>query len=230
VEIWLGRLGSRVEQKMKLVSVLAAMIAIGCCTAEASIMIKITESGSDVLFTTTGSLDTSGLTGHANSTNGKSVTYNNAISTWKVWVAFGGSNQQDFYAGAGDGLVNYTSNVSWTGGSVGGLGVDLVSGSADFGFRTGSLESIWIPDQYVSGSSVSQVLRRNNASLATLGLNIGDFAEVSWDTGGASRESIRMQVGDGFSPVPEPSAIAMWGIAGALGLVLAHRRKRTIVA
>lgn len=33
-----------------------------------------------------------------------------------------------------------------------------------------------------------------------------------------------------MTPVPEPAAIVMWGLAGALGLVAPRRRKRRMVA
>jgi len=209
-----------------MVIVATTLAGLGSHLVEASIMIEISESGSDVVFTTSGSLDTSGLTGHLDANGVKSVFYNSGSGTFRTWVAFGGSNSQDFYEGAGDGLVDYSSNVSWTGASIGGLGVSLDSGPADFGFRTGSLESIWIPDQYVSGTSVTQVLRRSNASFSSLGLNAGDFAEVSWTTGLGSRESIRMQVGDGLSAVPEPGSLAVWGLAVGLGLVIVRRRRQ----
>jgi hypothetical protein len=35
--------------------------------------------------------------------------------------------------------------------------------------------------------------------------------------------------GGDVNPVPEPASIAMWGLAGALGLVIARRRKRMLV-
>lgn len=187
----------------------------------ADIIIRISESDDDILITTTGSLNTTGLTGHQDANNFAGFGYNwSTGSGFEVWLAFGGSNPgQDFYAGDGDGLVGYTSDVSWTGGSASSLSVDLVSGYASFGFRTGNLPSIWIPDNYVNGSAVSQVLRKNNDSFASLGLNVGDYARVSWTgTGGGSGDSIMMVV------VPEPATGVLFSMLGIAGF-LNRRRK-----
>jgi len=35
--------------------------------------------------------------------------------------------------------------------------------------------------------------------------------------------------GDSFTAVPEPASIAMWGLAGGLGLVVARRRRKSII-
>lgn len=194
-------------------------------SAHAGIIISIEESGSDVLFTTSGSLNTTGLTGHSDTTNIRSVSYNNGPSSFRTWIAFGGGSQ-DFFSGDGNGLSGYTSDVSWTGGSAGGLGVDLLSGLANFGFRTGAYHDIWIPHNYVSGTTVTQVLRRSNASLASLGLNAGDYAEVSWTGAGeGSGDSIRMQV-VGASAVPEPSSLALIGMSVMTMTGYGWRRKR----
>ena len=189
----------------------------------ADIIIRISESDDDILITTTGSLNTTGLTGHQDTNNFARFGYNNTSpgGEFTTWYAFGGSDPgQDFYDGDEDGLVGYTSDVSWTGtGSSSGLTIDLVSGYANFGFRTGSENNIWIPDGYVNGTAVNQVLRRNNSSFASLGLNVGDYARVSWTgTGGGSGDSIMMVV------VPEPATGVLFSMLGIAG-ILNRRRK-----
>lgn len=195
--------------------------------ARAGILIEIAESGSDLLITTSGSLNTIGLTGHTDTVNLKSWGFGSGAADHPEWFAFG-SSAQDYYSGDADGLVGYSSNVSWTGttGSISGLSILLDSGLANFGFRTGSRNDIWIPDGYVSGTIVSQVLRRQNASFASLGLNVGDFAEVSW-TGSVegSGDTMRMQVGAISTNVPEPTSLSVFGLGG-LGLVVGSVRRR----
>lgn len=207
------------------------LVLIAASSAQASILIEITESGSDVLFTTTGSLNTTGLVDPSGTRNASAVSYNASGIGFETWIAFGSSGGrfdpgQHFYSGDEDGLVGYTSDVSWTGSSTSGLRVDLVSGLANFGFRTGDEHDIWIPYNYVSGTSVTQVLRRSNASFASLGLNAGDYAEVSWtgQVAGAG-DSIRMQVTGSNSAVPEPATWLLWAAFGLIG-VMASRRLR----
>jgi hypothetical protein len=53
------------------------------------------------------------------------------------------------------------------------------------------------------------------------------------DSGASATGDMNLKLGDGgdgFKAVPEPAAVAMWSIAGALGLVITRRRKRIMVA
>ena len=87
-----------------------------------------------------------------------------------------------------------------------------------------------------TGFDVSIKDLSNNSTI--FDLSIGDTMFATGKVGihelfqGASNEwkNFNFTNGDGFNAVPEPSAIAMWGLAGAIGIVIARRRKRTVVA
>ena len=183
-------------------------------SAQGAVVIEITESGSDLLITTSGSLDTSGLSGDDPTFVDPVIFVNDNIAGVLLWSF--GVGDQTYYSGPGDGFD--TSSFSNTFSSGFGPGAaTLVSGGADFGFST-SLADLWTPAGYVSGSTVSQVLRVTGESFASLGINDGEFAEFSWTSAGGG-DSIRMQAG----AVPEPSSSLLVGLGG-LALILRRRR------
>jgi hypothetical protein len=70
----------------------------------------------------------------------------------------------------------------------------------------------------------------NGALLRHSEFTVSDIVDVSWISRGGGSGFVVVERSSGFSPVPEPSSVAMWGLAGAVGLVVARRRKRLMVA
>lgn len=193
-----------------------SIIAFGSLAdpGKAAVLIEITESGSDLLFTTSGSLDTTGL--------GVPATASNDYAIWVgeigVYAAISQGSQDSYGPEAFVGLTGQSTFSSAV--MSDGPDVLLESGAADFAFRTGG--NLWIPENYVSGTPVFQEMRWVGQSFAGLGINEGEFAELSWTAGadGGGGDSIRMQA----SPIPEPSSALLFGLA-AFGFAARRRRR-----
>jgi hypothetical protein len=93
------------------------------------------------------------------------------------------------------------------------------TGSGDVFGVLGSFPAIYVPLNYVSGTSVSATDTWNNATLDSLGLTLGTYV-YTWGVGDHA-DSLTVEIGS----VPEPSTWAMLllGFAG-IGF-MAYRRK-----
>jgi hypothetical protein len=117
-----------------------------------------------------------------------------------------------------------TSTITFgTGGST------LVSsGSGDlFGFQAsveapGTEGYLAVTAGYTSGSPLSGTATFDNTTIAALGLTTGTYT-VTWGNGTPFADSLTVNIG--ISSVPEPSTLALGGIAVVAGLVLARRQR-----
>ena len=194
-----------------LISIFCAIVF--CSLAKADIVIEISESGNDLLLTTSGSLNTIGLmNGFQNSNRFITLTSDRGF-------AFGVGAQESF-------SEDFVSPSGFTGVTVSSSGFTdgffitdpiLESGGADFAFTETIL---WIPSGYVGGTPVSQVLRVENVSFASAGFSPGGFLEMTW-TGSVpgAGDTIRFAVS-----VPEPSSFAFFFSIASIGF--GQRRRR----
>lgn len=197
----------------------AALVAAGAAlssvasTADAAIVIDITQVGSDIVVTGSGSFDTTGL---ARTVQGG--TFSMGMNPSFGVVRFG------------------------TGSTVGQISTYAVSGPAAFGtFATidpyrlattavgdvfgifGRDRHVILPLDYVSGSALSGKLTFANLSFSTLGLSAGTFVYSN------ARDSVAVNVGT--AAVPEPASWAMMILGmGIVGAMLRRRARGTRTA
>jgi len=191
-------------------SMMHAAVCLACASpAFAGVTITVMESGSDVVMSGGGSLDTSLWTFHSLDQAVFPLVY----SLGAIVIGQGGSADV------------YVSPVGYSGSSNMGLfGPNRFADSASgdlFGIFFGD-RVLFVPPEYVSGAPLSGSATYLNQSLASLGLDMGSYTWM-WDTG-----SQRLGEGGGtdfftVNVVPAPSGVlALMGLAG----LSAHRRRR----
>lgn len=162
---------------------MAATLAIlGLCDlAEASAVIKVTESGGNVVATATGSLNTADLTFQETSTTSSGV--NSSASFLEV-----SSGSVDLYH-------SITGPTSFGTGSF----TPPSAGSGNrFGVRFGT-SSLAVPAGYISGAPLAGTSTFTNRNFAQLGLLPGTY---TWTWGsGANADSLTLKIVDVVSPV-----------------------------
>ena len=190
--------------KTLLLAALAAAVYTAS-SAQAAVVITYSESGSDVVATGSGSLDTTALSG---------------------FVAFGNIprvDPDDVHISIGSGSFQRRSAASITGPPNIGFGTLAVNATSSTGNPMGiwtSLNRILMPSGYVSGAPLSGTSTWAGQSFASLGLTPGTYVYTYTGSNGPATDTFTVNVG---APVPEPASAAFLGL-GALGL-LRRRRK-----
>ncbi len=186
----------------------ALLVASLAGTADADVIIDVSQSGSNVVATGSGSIDLTGLA--FNETLSVVVGVQPNIAFITLGATPGGSF--DIYTGASGpssfGSGGTTLADSGTGPLFGVLGTSNVG--------TG----IFVPIGYVSGNPLSGSLTFDNKTIAGLGLTPGTYT-YTWGTGPV--ESLTVNISP--ASVPEPSSLALAGMAVAAGLIAACRRR-----
>jgi len=160
--------------------------------------VTIVESGSDVIATGSGTLDTTGLT------QGTSTTSTGALRPSNL-----------LRLGAGGAIDTYDSISTASLGSSSTF-VSASSGTGDnFGFFGSTL---FVPGSYSSGSSLTGTATWNSNTIAGLGLDEGVYNLV-WGS-----DSINITIG--AAPVPEPGTYAL--VVAFISLFFVVRRRRQI--
>ena len=173
--------------------------------AEASVVIDISQVGSDVVATGSGTVDLTDLAFVGSSIIPVEIFPIPAI------VVVGSGGPHDTYTG----LIGPTSFGS--GGSV-----DVFPGPGDTFGVAGLFSELAVPSGYVSGSPLSGSWTLGPATLTSLGLTPGTYV-YTWG-GGADADSLTVKIG---ATIPEPSTWAMMllGFAG-LGFAWWHAARR----
>jgi len=186
-------------------AVTAALALMTAGRVEASTVITLEQSGSNVVMTGSGSLnitgmtfDTSGLV-NAGVTPGEAGAFPGALSA-NVDIYLGLTGPTSFGSGG------FISASSGSGGLFG------VQGNGGF---------LEVPMGYVSGASLSATDTFNNKTLSGLGLTPGTY------TFNLPHDTLTVEIG--VAAVPEPSTLTMASI-GALTLAGCARRRRRVRA
>jgi len=198
------------------VKVLAALIAcMMCVSARADFTFNISQSGSNVVGSGSGSFNLSSLTLFSAGSGG-----NTGYIDPSGFVASGGSaDTTDWYQGYT--VPGNPSNF----GTGGGISADSNSTNGFFvlipGLITGDTAILEVAGGYVSGASFDVSSVWSNTTISGLGLTPGSFTwQWSATSGGGATDSVTVNI----AGVPEPSTYALFGL-GSLLVFVAYRRK-----
>ena len=189
---------------------LSVIIAIAPRNAQGGLVFDVTESGGNVEVDLSGTMNlsaTQGLTG----TSGHSGFYRAEAGVVGVGVD---ANVVDVYA------VDFGA---WLPYGAGGFGTwDVTTGSS---VALTTNPNLFVPNGYVSGTSLSGSATKLNASFASLGFTPGSY--VTTLTNGANTDTVTINIG----AVPEPSSVVpLFSMVGAgLGLRRNRRSSEDIV-
>jgi PEP-CTERM motif len=183
-------------------------------SARAALVIDITQQGSNVFVSGSGTIDTTDL-GFAGAT-GFSLAI---ISPVGGYTLIGTTGRLDQYDGISGPLSFGSGNL---------LAASTASGD-NFGFDANNGSGVlYTPMGYTSGAALSGTATYDNQTIATLGLTDGSYV-YTWGTG-VHADRITLDVRT-VSAVPEPSTWAMMilGFVG-VGAMTYRRRKSTMLA
>jgi hypothetical protein len=176
--------------------------------AQAGYIVNIVQSGSDVVATGSGALNTTSLTLATH------FAKNNAY----VWAGYSGSlllvgpTTQDW--------IDVLSGIS--GPSSFGSGAQFLA-DAGAGDKVGinANQLLFVPQYYASGAQVSSTSTWDNTTIAALGLTPGAYT-WTWG-GGLSADTFVVNIQG--STTPEPASACLLGV-GAFGLALMGRFRK----
>jgi len=177
--------------------------------ANAAVIISVVQSGSDVVFTGIGTIDTTDL------------------GPETAGFAIGGMNPSAGSLGVGPAILTPVElfpgvPVLPTDFGAGG-GIVATSGTGSIFGATKFQDAIIVPVGYVSGTSLSGTATFANETFATLGLTQGTYV-FSWGTQ-ADADTLTIDVGT-VTATPEPATLAVFGVPLLVGLLTRRRRAR----
>ena len=186
-------------------SLLRLTALITACTlvshAHAAFVFTVSQVGSDVVVTGLGTLDTAGFT----------LSTTNETGASPYISPEGGALQAGTLTDPVDAFSGFTGPENF------GPGFStLGTGTGDYVGIDSDIGTLFAPENYVSGTSLSNSLILTNTTISAVGATPGTYT-WSWGTG-SNADSLSINV------VPEPSAWAM--LLGGAGLLGAATRKR----
>jgi hypothetical protein len=179
---------------------IAAMLIGFVPPAHADYILTVSQVGSNVVATGSGTIDLAGLTFNTTLSSGPLLNPSSGIA----------------YAGLFGSSTIYTGVTGPTSFGTGGSAPASSGTGAIVGIESGSY--VAVPSGYVSGNALSDTATWNSKTLSSLGLAPGTYT-WTWGSGG---EHFTLDV----VAAPEPSSLLLLG-AGLLGLMgMAYRCRR----
>lgn len=169
----------------------------GIGAAHSAIVIVALETGGDVVFSYSGTIDTTGASIAGTQTGS---AYSGIIPN--LGIVGNSGTPYDGYAITGGGIFG-----------VGGNTVATISTGDSFQIRSNDFR-LRLPDNYVSGTTISGDITFTGTDFTTLGVD--SSSNITWNL---PNDSISLQ----FTAIPEPSSTALLGLGG---LAFALRRRR----
>ena len=179
-------------------------------SANAAVIIDITQQGNNVVATGSGTVDTTDL-----SSSTSDFPFTGIVEGDLAGVILGPTG----------GTSHFYTGISSYGSFGGGVQHDATSGTGDFfGTADGFL---LLPTGYVSGTPLSGTDTYNSSTVSSLGLTPGTYV-FAWGTG-AHADSLTVEIS---AAVPEPSTWAMLllGFAGIGFMGYRRKSKRALMA
>lgn len=170
--------------------------------AKSAVLITATETGGNVNFNYSGSIDTSKLTFLLNST----ASASNIKPSDSLFQSF--LVQDDFYTGITP-PANFGTGSGFIAGTTSG---DSFGAFAFFG----TTPSVIVPDGYTSNDNIAGSISFSSATFNSLGVSPGTY---NWTYTSDSTTAVTLTV------VPEPHEYAIIASLGLLGLAIYRRRQ-----
>lgn len=209
----------------KQLSSIIALLTIFYWTSQsqAGVTINLTESGGNILATTSGTINTLGL-----------LLFNGA--DWSARIRPDTIGTERGAIGVGDLSNDFVNQYRVNGPVTFGPGKTNVLATSSIGNFIGiraithigqDFPLLQLPSMYTSGSFISGSSTFNSATFASLGLTTGTYL-YSWGAGDTA-DSLTINVGASSGPaaVPEPSTLCIACIAftASLGTTLVRKRR-----
>jgi hypothetical protein len=177
----------------------AVLLGLSICPARADVTITITQQGSNVVATGSGTIDTTDLQFEKGDSVSSGV--NPGIGLLQLGPA--SSTGMTYYTGL-SGPSSFGSTTMY----------EFASSGTGDAFGPGG-STIELPQFYTSGASLSSTITWTNETITGLTLTPGTYTWI-WGTG-ADADSLTLQIGP-TAVVPEPST-ALVAVFGALAFI-----------
>jgi hypothetical protein len=183
----------------------AASISIIPSAADATVTLDISQVGSDVVGSSSGSLNLTGLTEYE-----KASALAGELNAAAALAEVGDGGQWV------DGFTGLTSYPTSLGPGTGTIFSSSVTGDPFAVY--GAFGMVWLPDGYVSGSPIAGTATWLNQTIASLGLTPGTYTFV------APSDTVVVTIEGTAGAIPEPATWAMM-LLGLCGIGIAMRSR-----
>jgi hypothetical protein len=184
----------------------AAVAALSFAQPAHAYTITLEQVGSNVVATGSGAIDLTGL-----SFTGTDLLDNPLINPFIGFILTGASASTSSYTS-----LAFSGPLGF--GQVFGSGALASSGSGDLVGIFGSLQLVFVPDGYVSGTLLSDSATYNGATFASLGATPGTYV---WTWGAGANQNFTLQIG--AHGVPDGGSTIGLLILALAALFLARR-------